>query len=252
MKLKLFLLILLIICFTDTGVTKTHVSLNGNFYIIYPDSWEQVEYNTVNQYLIRSNAGRTMFDYDVVLAPSYSEPFFTNEYLILHVEKIKDFSSQQIDSVLKSLSQTFGEGIKYFPVADFMADLKSDAPNYDRNNKVVTILNEIVQNQQVVKKNLIMMKFYDDGIASFYFYSPDSLFEQSKKIFQNIVNSFSTENVEQMLPKENLKVADLKKSSDTGDDFSFGDSSRKTFILSIAVLVLFTVIIILRRKRKRN
>ena len=210
-NIKIFVLPFLALILLVTGVqAKTYVSLSGEFYINHPDDWEQIDFNTVDLFLARSGVEESMYNYDAVFAPSASTPFFSGNYLILTVEKVGELTDRGIDSVLDGFSETFKTGITYVPVDNFVADLKSNAPGYDRDNKVLTVLNDIYQGQEAVKKNLVMLKFYDQGIATFYFYSPDSLFEGGKQVFEDIVASFGTEDLESMIPREEVKVADIE------------------------------------------
>lgn len=218
---------------------KTYVSLNGEFYITYPDDWEQIDYNTVDLFLSRSGADETMYEYDAVLAPSASSPFFTGDYLIVTVEKTGELSNQLIDSVLAEYADSFQKGIANMATDEFMADLKSNSPVYDADKKVMTVLNDIYQGQEIVKKNLIMVKFYEKGIASFYFYSPDSLFQSSKVLFEDIFESLSTENLQAAMPSEEVKVADIE----TDDEGRLKDSDSNLFLyLAVAVVICFILL----------
>jgi hypothetical protein len=226
----------------------TYVSLNGEFYITYPDDWEQIDFNTVDLFLSRSNAEASMFDYDAVLAPSASSPFFSGEYLILTVEKAGELSATQVDSVLDIFSNTFTSGITYVTSENLTADLESDVPRYDPTSKVVSVLNDIYQGQEAVKKNLVMMKFYNQGIATFYFYSTDSLFETSRKTFEAMVASFSTDNIESVLPREEVKVADIETDAEGNVKM---EKSPTMLYLAVAVFILLVLTAIFIRLRRR-
>ncbi len=240
--------VIVLMMLVSVAGAKTYVSLNGEFYITYPDEWDQVDYNTVDMFLARSNADQTMFDYDAVFAPSTSMPFFIADYLILTVEKVGELTDKEIDSVLEEYSQTFQNGITYVPTDNFLADLRSDAPGYDRDNKVVTVLSDILQGQEAVKKNLIMTKFYEHGVATFYFYSTDSLFETSKETFEAIVSSFSTENIQDVIPREEVKVADIE----TDEEGNVKTKRSRTLLyLSIAVFILLVIVAVFVKVRSR-
>lgn len=242
----------ILLVLATSGLGKNYVSFNGGFYITYPDNWYQVDYNTVDVFLARSKAGKEMFNYEAVFAPDSSKPFFANSYFFISLEKVGELSQHQIDSVLEKLSRVFGEGIKYSPVGDFISNIKSNVPNYDKKTKVVTILNNIVQGQDTVKKNLIMMKFYNKGIASFYFYCPDSLFDKDKQIFEDIIASFSTKDIDKVIPHEQAKVANLKdKIKTTESESAYGEKSRTILLIAVFVVILLIMITILRKKRKR-
>lgn len=233
-KLTALGLLALLLSFSGAGA-KTYVSLSGQFYFNYPDEWEQIDYNTVDLFLSSTGVSQDMYNYDAVFAPSSSGPFFAGDYLILTVTRTGELSQQQIDSILNELGDTFKGGINFMETNNFLADLKSDAPSYDRDNQVVTVYNEILQGQEAFKRNLIMWKFYNQGMATFYFYSTDSLFEQSKQTFTDIVASFSTDDIESALPREDLKVADLETDEEGNLKVS---KSRTVLYLAIAVFVL--------------
>ncbi len=233
---------------SDNNQLNTYVSLNGKFFIEYPSDWHQIPYAEVDAYLASKKAGRPLYDYDAVFAPKQSNPFYNGTYFIMSVEKVGNLSDKQIDSVLNELSQTFGKGIKYFPVANFLADIKTDSPNYDKKTKTITIYNKIVQNETAIKNSLIIMKFYDFGIATFYCYALGDAFETEKEIFSQIAASVSTEDIQSKIPKEQVKIAKIdpnKKSLGNSDD----DSSNTVIYISLGI-VLF--IILLRKKIKKN
>ena len=249
--LVIFLLVLIssIVFAAEGDLDKSYVSLNGKFYINYPSDWQQVPYIDVDRYLASKKAGRSLYNFEAVLAPQASNPFFSGTYLFLTIDTVGNLSNKQIDSVLNDLKSTFGEDIKYYPVSNFMADLKSNAPNYDKDSKVITIYNKIVKNESTVKSSLIMMKFYETGIANFYFYSPESEFEKKKSLFNKIVQSFNTKDIKAQLPKENLKVADIDRAKDKSNDSSDDNGSNIALWITFGIILLYVII---RRKREKN
>ncbi len=228
---------------------KTYGSFGNGFYFTYPDDWQQVPYNTVDDYLSRNNAGNPLYNYDAAFAPDSSDPFFANEYLIIYVDTVGPFSDKQIDSTLEKLSETFGEGIKYFPVGDFLTNVVSNEPNYDKDSKLVSIVNDIKSNDGSVKKNLIMMKFYEKGIAYFYFYAPEKSFETAKTTFEKMINSFGSGDVAKAIPKESVKVADIKMDKSGRPIVSGSRIPVLIPILGVVILLVIIVIIVARKKR---
>lgn len=252
-SLAIFTLILLTgLLSTLTVSAENYVSYEGKFYITIPDDWTQVDYRTVDAFLARNKASTETFQYEAVFAPKTSLPFFAGDYLILNVDSVGEMSQERIDSTLTELKKIFGKSIKYEPVSNLLADLKSSTPVYDEKMKTVSIINRIVENGQPVKKNLLVMKFYDQGIASFYFYSPDSLYEQSHQIFLDIINSFSSENYKDAAPKENLKIADVdKRDYEAENPVKETASGNNKNLLFWAVAVVLIIIIITRRKKRK-
>jgi len=239
------LLLIIIVAASSAAETQTYVSLKGGFYITYPDDWAQVDYWLVDAYLLRNKMDTAVLDYEAAFAFKDAPHFFSGDYLILTVDTVGELKDWQIDSVLIELVRSFGRKVRHSPTADYLANLEPNLPNYDTLTKTVTILNEVTE-QQVLKKSLLMMKFYERGVATFYFYSPDSLFETSKYLFEQIVASLSTENVEDVLPKEQLKVADLEDPEGVHEDEN--KKSKKIYLYIGAALVLLIVVLIRRLK----
>jgi hypothetical protein len=239
------LLFTIVLAASGAAETQTYVSLKGGFYIAYPDDWAQVDYWLVDAYLLGKKMDTAVLDYEAAFAFKDAPQFFSNDYLILTVDTVGELKDWQIDSVLIELFRSFGRRVRHSPTGDFLANLEPNLPNYDTLTKTVTILNELAE-QQVLKKNLLLMRFYNKGIATFYFYSPDSLFETSKFLFERIAASLSTENIEDALPKEQLKVADLEDAESVNEDDN--KKLKKIYLYIGAALVLLIVILIRRLK----
>ncbi len=236
-------LLLLGLAVTAPAQDQTYVSLKGEFYITYPQEWAQVDYWLVDAFLRSSDTGRMAFDYDAVFAVKDAPQFFSREYLILSVDTVGQLQEWQIDSVLIDLVRSFGKRVRYQDLAEFLSDPELQLPCYDTLTQTVAIISDIVDERQVMKKNLLLMKFYKKGIATFYCYAPDSIFQESRLRFQQIVASFSTENIENAFPREQVRVADLK-------DVEIGGKKRYTIYLYIGVAVILLLLVVIRRRRK--
>jgi len=231
---------------TAVLATNTYVDLKGNFYFNYPDDWIQVDHRIVDMFLAANKAGRSTLDYDAAFAPVDQMPFYDGAYFILTVDTVAGgYSDRQIDSILAAMSGRYGEKIKYFPVADLLANMKSNQPGYDADRKIITVINDIVEKGQVLKKHLLVEKFFDNGIATFYFYAPVETFDESQKLFNGVLDSFHSGDAESMLPKETLKVADLKTEEGSG-----GDALKRS--LPWAILVVLIIVIVIARKKRRK
>ncbi|MDF1545377.1 MAG: hypothetical protein P1R58_09775 [bacterium] len=219
-----------------------YVSLNGKFRFTYPDDWEQMDYSTVDAFLYNNRASDESFNYEAVFSPKSNSPFHKGDYLILTLDKIGALDSTQTDSLMNSLGRVFGNRVKYYPQSSYIANLKSNTPYFDRANRVAKIINDVSESNDPFKKNLLVYKFYDEGIAKFFFYSPDSLFENSRPVFEQMVATFSTENIDEALPKEEVKIADI----DTDKD-----EDKGIFGLPIAVFAALVVVFIVIMRKKR-
>jgi hypothetical protein len=243
-RLILLALLLPVSFGADSASAETFVSSQGEFYFVYPEDWNQIDYNTVDYYLSVSAADSQAFDYEAAFAPDSSRPFHSGNYLILTFDEVGRLTDRQIDSVVNELSRSFDGNVSYLPTDDFLADLSSESVNYDRTKKLVSVLSNVFNQGEVARKNLWIMRFCEKGIANFYFYSPVSSFRQSKAQFETILNSFSTENIEAAMPQETLKLADIE----TDDDDS-GITGVALIILA-AIIVLLAVVIGMRRKTR--
>jgi len=229
-------------------IAGTYVSLKGDFYFDFPEDWMQVDHRIVDAHLLANNAGRTTLDYEAAFSPIASVPFFSGPYFILDVDTSGGFTEAEVDSVVKDMGGKFGSRVKYFPVADFLADMKSDAPSYDEKTRTVSVVSDIVERGEVVKRHLLVMRFMDNGLATFFFYAPDSTFNQAQRLFSHVLESFHAGNAEQMLPKENLKVADIE----TGQAEVSESTSRSIVWIGAGVAIALVGIIILRSFRRRR
>ncbi len=243
MKIKLLCGILILsVLSSGKAAAGTYVSFKGKFYIEYPEDWIQVPYLTADVFLKKSGSDPSSLNYDAVFAPKTSSPFFANDYLMLTVDTLEWLYDFQIDSIVDEMSKTFGKDMQYFPSWDQPTDLQSNSPIYDKKNKIITVINDIVSGDKVVKKNLMVKKFHNKGIANFYFYSPDSTFEKSKLVFQGMVNSFGTENVAQAIPKESGKVSGTEK-----DKLNF-----RQMLIPIGSALIILMILLARLRKAKN
>jgi hypothetical protein len=232
-----------------TFATQNYVSLAGEFYVSHPDDWARVDFLTVDVYLARGRAGRSVVDYDAVIAPESSSPFFANEYVLIHIDTVGELSQTQVDSLLEDLSGTFGKDIEYFPVGDFLSKLESEAPNYDADQNVISVVSEVVLDGVTTKKLLLAHKLYHKGIASFYFYAPPDKFESLTDTFREILASFSVENLDQAHAREEVEIADVASNEDDSSDTN-GPSTGSWVAIGVAIFVV--IIAAKRRKKKRS
>ncbi|RKX25059.1 MAG: hypothetical protein DRP47_10415 [Candidatus Zixiibacteriota bacterium] len=228
-----------------TAKATKHISYKGEFSFDYPNDWRQIDHKIVDLFLIRNNAGKSILDYEAAFGPVGYTPFWKGPYFILSVETDILYSDSQIDSVLQVMSKNFGKGIKYFPVADFLTDMESNSPVYDKDKKIISVASEIIEKGELLKKHLLVMKFFEKGLANFYFYAPDTLFDSSSTVFNNILESFSYGNIDSLLSEESLKTADI-------DDISSGSESSKEIPVAVMIGLLIVIIVIVAKRKKKT
>lgn len=231
---------------TVSAADNKYISFDGEFSFNYPEDWRQIDHRVVDAFLVRNEAGKSTLDYEAAFATLGHVPFWRGPYFILSVEADESYSDTQIDSVLQSMSRVYQKGIKYFPVADFLTDMESNSPVYDKERKIISVISDVVEKGELLKRHLFVMKFYEKGLANFYFYAPDSLYDSSVVSFHGILETFTYGNVDSMLVPETLEVLDAEDISKESDGF---------FGMPVAVmgglLIVLIAIAAIRRKKKR-
>ena len=217
---------------------ETYVSFKGGFYFEYPENWIQIDYNTADLFLRRSATDISSMEYEAVFAPAESSPFFAGEYLILKLDTLEWLYEYKEDSIVEAVEASLGQKLLKKSVWDHLADTNSTIPVYDRENKIIFIQSDLTQGIEIIKRSIFIKKMYDKGVAEFYFFAPLETFESSKEVFKNIVMSFSTENVNQALPTEELKVAEFDDDTDISS----------TIMITVAAALLIIIAILVRMK----
>ena len=217
---------------------ETYVSFKGGFYFEYPENWIQVDFNTADLFLSRSATDLSSMEYEAVFAHAESSPFFAGEYLILKLDTLEWLYEYKEDSIVEAVEASLGQKLLKKSVWEHLADTNSVNPVYDSENKIIFIQSDLTQGIEIIKRSIFIKKMYDKGVAEFYFFAPLDTFESSKEVFKNIVMSFSTENVNQALPTEELKVAEFD--DDTDDS--------RTIMIALAAALLIIIAVIFRSK----
>ncbi|HPM37135.1 MAG TPA: hypothetical protein PK186_06205 [candidate division Zixibacteria bacterium] len=229
----------------------TYVSLLGDFYFDYPEGWLQLDHKLVDAYLMQGKAGEPILAYEAAFSPTYQVPFFTGPYFILTVDTVSGgYSPAQVDSIVADMGRRYGKEVRYFPVADFLADLKSNSPSYDAATRTITVASDIVERGEILKRHLLVEKFFDRGVATFYFYAPDSVFSDAERIFNGVLASFHSGGAAEKLPRETLRVADIK-TEDAGRSDQASGSLRWIAWLALILAAALIVIRLLVRKSRR-
>ncbi len=231
-----------------------YVCWEGGFHITYPDYYRQVDYYTVDAFLKAQGVDEKALDYEAVFADSSSRPFFDGEYFLMAVETYEQFGPEEVDSVLESYRHNFGTGVRHAPLATYLATPSHNIPYYDAEMGVIAVTNDVKRGDQILKRGMVVQRMYRKGIASFFFYAPDSLFDRHTiAVIDTVIRSFSMENLEQVAPKEEVKVADLSGIDTTSKPPSDDGTAKRTFIgVPAFTVVLILIIVAARRRRKRR
>lgn len=237
----LLLLIMAVTGLITPGVrAESYESFNGHFLIDLPDDWNRMDYRTVDFFLTQSSGGNDLLEYEAVFSPQRPGVFYDREYLMLTIDTIGQLSRRQIDSVLSDMGESFELTLERKPITDFANDVPAGKFLYDDKRQLAVVTTEVYDAGEVYKISLLAVKFYKEGTANFYFFSPDTTYPQMANLFHRIVKSFTTENLG-VITATPVPVADIKHKS----------SSRKWVPYAIAAaiaLLLAGVLIALRKK----
>lgn len=248
--LRRIFLCLVVLTMASAAHAENFVSFNGKFYVTYPAEWKQIDYLTVDAYLHRAGARRNTLDYEAVFAPATSEPWYRDSYLILTVDTVGEFSEKQIDSVLVRFEDSFEKPREIRSTTTLLQGLQAGKIAYDPASRTAAVITSVASPETGDKSILLVMRFYAKGIANYYFYATDSAFTTSLPVVSSIVSSFSTENLDQAIPKETGKIADADKIAKATEP------ERKVPIWAPtsggAIVIIIIALAAARRKRKQR
>jgi len=221
---------------------ETFVSFNGRFKFACPDTWLQVDYTTAEYYLSRGDPEKEV-DFEAVFSEKETFAVFQGQYLVLTVDTVGGLSSEQIDSVLTDLSEEFGRPRRDVTPDSFLAAPDLESIEFDSTNALASIRTDVAADNAETRVNLLIMKFYEHGIANFYFYAPVAEFAQGIPTYRDMVLSLTTEDLDGSLESEPVKVADLEEAGGVVNTYLmlFG---------GLFVMVLFVLIIRIRARRQ--
>ncbi len=229
---------------------EEYVSWRGSFHITLPEHFDQLDYGMVDGYLRANRADRSVLDYEAVFADTNNLSFPHGEYFLIALEKIIEPSESQIDSVLALVFQSFGMRIRYAPVTDFVTNLSSNKPNYSRDEKIASVITAVAQPDGTSKRNLMMIKFYEEGIVSLFYYAPDSLFDSGVEKMRGVIESLSTEDLDSAATRDKPKITSARPMEKP--DRASEDGNSIPVAVYVGVGVVFIVIIARRRKKSKK
>jgi len=234
------LALVLSLILTTAGLAATFTSYNGKFHFTYPDTWEQIDYQTADFY-IRQATGAV--DYEAVFAAKDSPAVFEGVYVIMTLDTTGELTPQQIDSAVGVVRESFDRELRELPLDSFVGGLTEEIVAYDSTNKILAALSDVSEEGSAPRKNILVQKFYDRGMANFYFYSPDSLLTESLGSLTEMLASFSTDMTQRAT--EPVKIADL----DSEDSF---DSTRNVIMWGGLIVILICILMVRVRQRRRK
>lgn len=247
---KICLCVVSALCLSSMAYAGSYVSLNGNFRIAYPEDWYQVDYRTVDYYLSQGGSKRVIYNYEVALAPKSSQPWNAGAYMMLTIDSIPNMTPKQVDSILENLAASTERPVNSnHPGLTFDAAWRAQEVAYWPDQRVGSVAIEPDIRNGDHTRTLVVLKFCPIGTANFYFYAPDTAWEASQAAFAGMLASFSTEDIQNALPKETLKVADANRLKED----SKSDGLPKSAVpISGGIIAVMIAVIVSRRRRARK
>jgi hypothetical protein len=253
-KLQLLLpfLALTILGLASPGYPAKYVSLGGQFQMTYPDDWQQLDYDYVDSVLFGGQMGR----YEAVFAPKSADHFTAAGWLVLTTDLTGQFSQKMIDSALVLWSQSIGGEVKkYGPTDDFTTLWRPVEVSYWPKGGIASMYSDpqVTRNEHV--RNQLVIRFIPKGTANFYFYAPDSLWSGLQPTIQSIIRSFSTENIAEALPHEQVKLVDSASFNQREGGKPLDGKPNAKFGVAIygsSAIVVIIIALAARRARQRR
>jgi hypothetical protein len=199
-----------------------------------------VDYQTADYYIRQATGG---FNYESVFAAKDSPAVFEGAYVILTLDTTGALAQAQIDSAIGVIRESFGRNLVAMPLASFASALTDANIGYDRDLQLVAVLSDVTEEGSAPRKNILVQKFYDRGMANFYFYAPDSLLAGGLEAVTEMLASFSTDmDRTDTVP---VKVADIESRRSS-------DSTRNIALFGgLTVILLGIILVRLRQRRKK-
>lgn len=248
-KLILILVMVALVLSGSMASAENYVNFKGGFYFEIPEGWDNVDYMVVDYFLSYSDTSAEVFNYEVVYAPTLSETYLEQAYVVVTFDSIGNLSKAESDSILKAIARNYSHEVFDGPIVQFMSDLIPGKPQVNLEQKAVSVMVEMAQQPGAKKQLWQYMQLNDIGLVSLYFYAPDSLFEANKPIFDAIVNSLSFENLRQAASGESAVFTEIGRETESDDDATGGEDSTfgswsmpQILVIVVAVIVIFGLI----------
>lgn len=217
-------------------------SFNGGFAIDLPEGWHQVDYRTADYHLKQAEAD---MEYEGLFSGGTGATVFGDRYLIITVDTLGVLTDEQVDSVLAAVGEEFNKTVQLYAgdaEEAYISEQHIDKVAFDTVNNVAAVVTTLWE-ANVKRKNVLALKFYDKGVANFYFYSPDSSYGQGLSEFRGVLASFTTDVTTRATDTQPVKIADLDQ-----DD----GPSVALIIGAVAVIAIVVIVVVASRRRRQG
>ena len=263
MRIVTILILLGILLAAAPGLSaENYVNWKGGFWLNVPDDWGKVDYKIVDRVLAAYDTSRAVFNYEAVFAPNSSQLFVSGPYMVVIHENTGDLTQRQSDSLLREIASSYASGVLEAPASERLADLTPGKPRLDMEDRSVSVLTELAYRLDNPTKLWLFMKLGGKGLVSLYIYCPDSLFKETKPVFENIVSSLSFDGLKEAAGTEKVTFTDVSGSgSNTGASAaSEGQSNEENsetgstliYVIIGAVIVVGIIGFMIVARKKKN
>lgn len=233
-----------------------YVNWGKKYYITIPGDWRQIERSNVESFLQLHGKNPEEVDFDIFLCPKDASPFYSQAYVFISAEQLAN-SVSFADSIYAGMGREFDKLINEAADAGPISRMKSRVPVYDKSTQTITQVSELnTQGQNQIMT--LVMKFYDYGIATFYYYTTADKYEGFKDKFKEISDSFSGEDLEEAagVDKPNIvDVSDINAQTNTSEAVQIAEEdpgeSKVIFPLAITISLAMVALVVIRKRRQR-
>ncbi len=246
---------------------ENYVNWKGGFWLELPDEWEKVDYNVVDRILAVSDTARDAFMYEAVFAPLSSPTFISGPYLVITFDETGELSDKEAIEFLQSMASSFAQDVSEAPSVEKLSDLSPGIPTLNRKDKSVSVLTEMAFKSDAKTQLWMYMKLNSKGLMTLYMYCPDSIYNETKPVFEKMVSSLSFDKLKEAAGTEDAKFTDVRggvKPASSGGVICTDEDNGAQCILAfknwifvgvgivIVAGLIWNFVIIPRRKKKKD
>ncbi|MCH9032676.1 MAG: hypothetical protein IIB00_10525, partial [candidate division Zixibacteria bacterium] len=130
-------------------------------------------------------------------------------------------------------------------------------PTYDRETRTITQISQIYVAGSAQTMTLYL-KYYDKGVVTLAFYTPDSVYNNYRSDIIAIAASFSSENLDRAVETESLNVVEIKIDSLEENATNAQTLHKKTndqpsgaiyVLFGLGIVAVVGIVVLVRRKK---
>ena len=242
---------------SDNLQAKNYVNWAKEYYVSIPDDWRIIDRGNSTQFFQSFGDGRNFPEYDVMITPLRVLPFYAQGYLIISSDLTGDTDHETAEKTAELIDEYFNRSLNMADSAGVMNRKQLVRPTYDRKTRTITQVSQILVAGSAQTMSFYL-KYYDKGVVTLAFYTPDSVYNDYRSDIIAIAASFGSENLDQAAETESLNVVEveidsLEESADdaqTPDEDTYDQPNGAMYVLIGFGIVAVVGIIVLVRKKK--